>query len=122
EKGPVHLNFPFRKPLEPTPVETDNTSIESLESETPFTKIVPGLQWLGHSDVIELAEIIRNSPRGLIICGPRTPYTDDFPYELRHFEKATGYPIFTDTLSNRRIGYGTDAIKPIGTYDTFLSA
>lgn len=120
EKGPVHLNFPFRKPLEPTHVETDDTTIESFERESPFTKIIPALRELGYSDTGELAEIIKNSPRGLMICGQRPSYFADFLLELSHFQEATGYPIFADTLSNWRTGHGTSGVQPISTYDTFL--
>src|SRR5690606_13030011 len=39
--GPVHLNFPLRKPLEPTPVESDLHEIaDERPHGAPFTRIL----------------------------------------------------------------------------------
>ncbi|GAB4451184.1 MAG: 2-succinyl-5-enolpyruvyl-6-hydroxy-3-cyclohexene-1-carboxylic-acid synthase [Anaerolineales bacterium] len=122
--GPVHLNFPFRKPLEPIemaddlPAWMDAPLLSRLETAPPqlaFSrpKLFPAKE---QSDFI--LETVSSSPRGLIVCGPRCP-AGDFPARLTEFAARTGYPIFADALSGLRFGSHVNEYV-MGGYDTFL--
>lgn len=115
EKGPVHINFPFRKPLEPTPVEEDVTDIEPYPEERPFTSISRGRLLPDPHQIRTLGMAIQNSKRGLIICGPRSGVS-----RAQELALLTGFPLFADPLSNYRSMQDPD-ITPLGGYDTFLS-
>ncbi len=123
EKGPVHLNFPFRKPLEPTPVAGDVTAIQLrfLEDEKPFT-FIEQLYKSRSSEVTSLLNMMEESPRGLIICGPRSTLNDaplvvpETSRYIQQLSRLTHYPIIADPLSNLRFNHeGTEVI--IGSYD-----
>jgi 2-succinyl-5-enolpyruvyl-6-hydroxy-3-cyclohexene-1-carboxylate synthase len=117
-KGPVHLNFPFRKPLEPETgdwrLETNPvSSLQSLSlsvSQISRGRIHPTPEQIG-----QLAAIIRQNERGLIVCGPRCP-GGEFPEAVRQLSRVIGYPLLADPLSGLRFGVP----ESIGGYDTFL--
>lgn len=115
EKGPVHLNFPFRKPLEPTWIEGDITNVETYTEESPFSVITSGVLEPSPSQIAQLANVIQSSRRGLIIAGPRA--SDSTAHNLAHL---TGFPLFADPLSNQRSAQIAELI-PFGGYDTFLT-
>lgn len=119
-KGPVHLNFPFRKPLEPLPADNDidETLYTSRDDKQPFTTMFASQVVLSDAQIKALADIINRSQRGIIICGPRTQ-TDEFSTELAKFAEATGFPVFVDPLSSLRF---SPELHTIGGYETFLNA
>jgi 2-succinyl-5-enolpyruvyl-6-hydroxy-3-cyclohexene-1-carboxylate synthase len=120
EQGPVHLNFPFRKPLEPIPVPTDRTDVEPhpFDNARPFTQIARGVLQPSEQQINLLVDAVQQSERGLIICGPRTPSDESFAQALAVFSERTGFPIFADVLSNLRF---SPNVKTLGGYDTFLT-
>lgn len=115
--GPVHLNFPFRKPLEPTPVATDNTGVmgSPRQDEQPYTAILQGKPVPTAKQLDDICTLIERSRRGLVIAGPRTPH--GVGPALARFSKATGYPVLADPLSGLR--WSSD-IDVIGGYDSFV--
>jgi 2-succinyl-5-enolpyruvyl-6-hydroxy-3-cyclohexene-1-carboxylate synthase len=124
--GPVHLNVPFRKPLEPVTVEDDVTEEFVAEANLgvggrvgPFVETTAGQVELGRTDVDALAAAIDNAERGLVVCGPGdapTPAQD----ALARFVDATGMPVLADPLSDVRFG-GHVADRAIcGGYDSYL--
>lgn len=118
-KGPVHLNFPFRKPLEPTPVPTDNTEIPAdalaRPDSKPFTVITRG-QLKPSDDALDaLAEIMNHSQRGLIFSGPGC---HDFRESLEDLSVLTGFVLLADPLSGVR--YSSHLTNAMSGYDTFL--
>ena len=130
-KGPVHVNFPFRKPLEP---ETGDWKLEttSLQSPIPNLQIQHGRILPTETQLDQLTAILNPYPRGLIICGPRCP-EGDFPQAVAGLARQTGYPILADSLSGMRFNRrdAEDAEKKsaksvqsadfiIGGYETFL--
>ncbi len=123
-KGVVHLNMPFRKPLEPTLVETDKTDFPPpREDGQPFTRIAcggiadyPGLEML--------AKLIDQHEKGMIICGPRCP-GGSFPEAVASLSKKSAYPIFADPLSGVRFGTWVHDVIMFGVfggYETFYNA
>ena len=122
--GPVHLNFPFLKPLEPIDVPTDRpawmndsflSSLETAPAQVTFSR--PQLfPTTNQTDL--LTRMITSSPRGLIVCGPRCP-EGDFPAKLTELAARIGYPILADPLSGLRFGTHVNKFI-IGGYDSFL--
>jgi 2-succinyl-5-enolpyruvyl-6-hydroxy-3-cyclohexene-1-carboxylate synthase len=125
--GPVHLNFPFRKPLEPTPLAGARlepqaaTSWQGRSDRQPFTRLSRG-QLNPTPDQIELlAGSIRQARHGLIVCGPRCP-GGDFPRAVTRLARLAGYPILADALSGLRFGPQTRLAEGLicGAYETYL--
>lgn len=126
--GPVHLNIPFRKPLEPTPVAGDvPSSFGSEESqgraatEGPFVETTPGQSRLSETDLAEIAGIIADADRGLVVCGPTAQPTPS-PEALSRFVATTGFPVLADPLSGHRYGPHTADLPICGGYDSYLDA
>lgn len=117
-KGAVHLNFPFRKPLEPTPVELDNTDIYVADTR-PLTEISRGILLPTIAQTDELVSAINQYERGIIVCGTRCP-EGDFPQAVAELSRSSGYPIFADPLSNVRYGDHQKDIVMVGGYETLL--
>ena len=122
--GPVHLNFPFRKPLEPIDVPNDRPAGGGAPlgyargiCATPLTFSRPQLSPTEEQTNF-LAKKISSSPRGLIVCGPRCP-AGNFPARLTELATWIGYPILADALSGLRFGAHVNEFI-LGGYDTFL--
>jgi 2-succinyl-5-enolpyruvyl-6-hydroxy-3-cyclohexene-1-carboxylate synthase len=130
-KGPVHVNFPFRKPLEPEASEKWQVASEKSFTDHNFAtgKLLPTneqLEWL--------TAVLTQHPRGLIICGPRCP-GGAFPAAVTALARQTGYPLLADPLSGVRFFNRRDAenaeqksvpsVKsvddlPLSGYETFM--
>ena len=122
--GPVHLNVPFAKPLEPTPVEGDvPASLSALATagrgeETPFVRRTAGTTEPDERDLRLVAESLAVD-RGLVVAGPADPPGLD-PEAVTALSHATGFPILTDPLSGLRFGGHTRVAPVIGGYDAFV--
>jgi 2-succinyl-5-enolpyruvyl-6-hydroxy-3-cyclohexene-1-carboxylate synthase len=126
--GPVHLNVPFRKPLEPTPVEDDvpdtwaeDHPLAAEGRDGPFVTATRGRAELSSSDRGRLVDAIESAGSGLIVCGPAdapTPSTD----AMRGLALSTGFPVLADPLSGLRFGRHVDAsgVTVCGGYDSYL--
>ncbi|GAB4575180.1 MAG: 2-succinyl-5-enolpyruvyl-6-hydroxy-3-cyclohexene-1-carboxylic-acid synthase [Anaerolineae bacterium] len=119
-KGVVHLNFPFRKPLEPTPVPTDQTApgpqARPRPNGAPFTRVSRPVALADDATLEGLLPLLSEHTRGLIVCGPRCP-AGEFPAQVAALAERAGYPLLADPLSGVRFGFPAH----IGAYDTFLS-
>ncbi len=101
-KGGVHLNFPFRKPLEPTPVTGEvGEDITARTDKQPFVSISRGVMQPTPQQIERLLEVIARAERGLILCGPRCP-RESFADAVCALSRVTGYPILADALSGTR--------------------
>jgi len=117
-KGPVHINFPFRKPLEPTEVESDSGEIPpgAEARDGAFTTFSRG-RISPPVDVVQWVQLLINEhEKGIIVCGPRCP-TEAFPRAVQNLSEQSGYPIFAGALSGLRFTEGV-----ISSYETFLKA
>ena len=93
--GPVHVNWPFRLPLEPTGAPREPIPVLG-SSSTPTA--VPAPQVLG-----QFADLC-GQPNGIIVAGPfsvrpQWPQERDAVHELA---RRTGWPIVADVLSGLR--------------------
>ncbi len=120
EQGPVHLNFPFRKPLEPTSIETWQKTSSKLDTGQPYTKIERGFIQPTSDQINLISNLIEDHPRGIIVCGPGYPQAD-FPKAVARLSQISGYPILADPLSGVRFGPHMDDTAVISGYETFLA-
>jgi len=122
--GPVHLNCPFRKPLEPTPVEGDvPAALDPLaatgrDADRPFVTTTAGTPQLDRTDLRRLAEAL-SVERGLLVAGPTDPPGVD-PQAVTALAHATGFPVLADPLSGLRFGGHTRVTTTVGGYDGYL--
>jgi len=116
-KGPVHLNFPFRKPLEPATIE-EYQAIAPLSR--PQTQISFGVIQPTPDQILDLAQHITREERGMIICGPRCA-DEYFAKTVVRLAQKIGYPILADPLSGLRFSAHVDDRPIIGGYDGILS-
>ena len=121
--GPVHLNVPFKKPLEPTPVAGDvPDDLPALAArgrdDGPFVSVTAGSVELDDRDLRRLAESL-SVERGLIVAGPADPPGLD-PEAVTALAHATGFPILADPLSGLRFGGHTRVAPVIGGYDAVV--
>jgi 2-succinyl-5-enolpyruvyl-6-hydroxy-3-cyclohexene-1-carboxylate synthase len=123
-KGPIHLNFPFKKPLEPTEVVSDQPSESTLKGlgfggrDKAFVQFERGTLTPTSEQIDQLINTISHNRKGIIVCGPRSP-KDTFPQALIQLADKIGYPILADSLSGLRYGpHASDLV--LGGYETFL--
>ncbi|MDB2271352.1 2-succinyl-5-enolpyruvyl-6-hydroxy-3-cyclohexene-1-carboxylic-acid synthase [Halorubrum ezzemoulense] len=125
DPGPVHLNVPFKKPLEPTPVPGDvpDDLPEAAERgrDGPYVDVTHGAPEPGDDKLRALATALGEADRGLIVAGPADPPGID-PESVTALAHATGFPVLADPLSGLRYGGHTRVAPVIGAYDAYLSA
>jgi 2-succinyl-5-enolpyruvyl-6-hydroxy-3-cyclohexene-1-carboxylate synthase len=136
--GPVHVNAPFRKPLDPLPpseaprgapvdavpetfLADATAAVEGRDDGTPFVRWWTGAPEPGNRAVADLATAVERTERGLIVVGPAdAPPLDG--ERLAALSAATGYPLLADPLSNLRYGRAVDRAPVCGGYDTYLDS
>ena len=113
--GPVHLNLPFREPLDPCSVTGDETGGEDGlavrgRAPHPYTKVRATRMMPDADDLNELVELARAHARGVIACGP-VDLDDGAVDALVELGVATGWPILAEPTaqlrSGRHVGRGT---------------
>jgi 2-succinyl-5-enolpyruvyl-6-hydroxy-3-cyclohexene-1-carboxylate synthase len=121
--GPVHLNFPFRKPLEPVEVEGDIP--DSFEDENPlaaegrdgpFVSVSNGVPELDSGALSRVVGAVTEAEQGLLVAGPADAPTPERS-ALAALADATGFPVLADPLSGHRFGHDRTII---GGYDSYL--
>jgi len=115
--GPVHVNFPFDKPLEPAEEADPRRGVETVLSGPPPLRVERGRRALSSETLTELREMVEARARGVIIAGPASDPKRLGP-RLRAFARSSGYPLLADPLSGGR--YGGDAAQAVAAYDLFL--
>jgi 2-succinyl-5-enolpyruvyl-6-hydroxy-3-cyclohexene-1-carboxylate synthase len=130
QAGPVHLNCPFRKPLEPTPTDVPEGWVDAMPlaargraDGAPFVAVTPGRPELPGADRARLVEAIEAADSGVLVCGPAdrpTPSRD----AMRGLALSTGFPVLADPLSGLRWGDHVDAsgVTVCGGYDAYVGA
>lgn len=124
--GPVHLNVPFRKPLEP--VQVDGDVPDTLRAHNPeavrgrngpYVETTRGRQTLTTDQVDSLAERLDDAVRGLIVCGPTNSPSPERE-ALASLARETGFPVLADPLSGQRFGPHQTDVSIAGGYDSYL--
>ena len=130
-KGPVHINLPFRKPLEPEPpYHADFDKVEQRDARidhsqfshlSPHSLIRRGILIPASEQIDEIAALISRHERGWIVCGPwagRPPLA--LVNAVAELARGTGYPIIADPLSGLRFGPHAASAPVVGSYESFL--
>lgn len=124
--GPVHLNIPFRKPLEPTPVPGDvPTEFAASEPEAvdgrpdQFVSRQAGIQRPDEGSIAELVSAAAVAEYPLIVAGPTDSagLATDAAMQL---VEALEAPLLADPLSGLRYGPHVRDGPVIGSYDLLL--
>lgn len=116
-KGVVHINLPFRKPLQPSPDDIASLDYDTPITSPPHTQFQRGKLHPSAEMLTTLREVLDSSPRGIIICGSGCP-TGDFPALIRQFADGYQFPIIADVLSGVRAN--SDLI--FTGYESYLTA
>jgi 2-succinyl-5-enolpyruvyl-6-hydroxy-3-cyclohexene-1-carboxylate synthase len=125
-KGPVHVNFPFRKPLEPVNREPYSVNRDEMD-DTDYglrttdhgSRITSGTSILTRSQQETLTAGINRHERGLIVCGPRCP-GGNFPQAVAGLSQISGWPILADPLSGVRFGLHASGTVISGGYESYM--
>lgn len=99
-KGPVHINFPFEKPLEPntyTDEIEENIISESIPIEFNLNQ-KPADDKKLKADISKAIKLILKSPPLLITVGPGN-FSEKFTQLLENFSTKFAIPIFADASS-----------------------
>ncbi len=125
--GPVHLNCPFRKPLEPTAVPDDvpdgfEETLAGRGRDGPFADVTSGGTQLCADDLSPVAETLSAADRPLIVAGPADPValTDLEPAAVCALATQLGAPVLADPLSGLRFGPHVDDGPIVGGYDGYI--
>ena len=119
--GPVHLNFPFREPLAPLPVEgavtaTDRLALEGREGR-PLTAVTPLDLEPSQFLLDEVAKHIAEADIGVIVAGRQLD--PELREPLSHLARVAGFPILAEPTSQLRCG-PHDRSYVITAYDLLL--
>ncbi|HMJ96094.1 MAG TPA: 2-succinyl-5-enolpyruvyl-6-hydroxy-3-cyclohexene-1-carboxylic-acid synthase [Thermoleophilaceae bacterium] len=114
--GPVHLNFPLREPLAPSPEELEAGDWEGREDGRPWTELRAHASAPHSDDVHEVASRIAAEPRGVIVCGPSSASVAEPAARLA---AQSGWPLLAEPTSGVRCGEH-DRSQVVAHYDVLL--
>ncbi len=107
--GPVHLNAPFDKPLEPTPDEL-SVPLHELDAQagaslaTASSKALPSAEGLRAA-----AELLRAARRPLVVAGPLPMERGaQRTHALVALARSLGAPVFAEATSQVRFAHAAD--------------
>ena len=122
--GPVHLNFPFREPLVPVPVEppkglaaNDLLAWRGRTDGAPWVATLDAPPVASADSVQQLVARLRTAARPLFVCGPQFDAALADP--LASLAARAGAPVLADPLSQLRWGRH-DRSAVIDRYDAAL--
>ncbi len=114
QPGPVHLNVPFRKPLEPIEVDSDHRdyvppslrddaplAVDGRPDGRPFLAVATGRPTADDATVEAFAARVADAQRPLILAGAN-PRGESYREALRDFAGAIGAPIVAEPTSGLR--------------------
>jgi 2-succinyl-5-enolpyruvyl-6-hydroxy-3-cyclohexene-1-carboxylate synthase len=121
--GPVHLNFPFRDPLTPTPQPLNNNLETQLQTDSFFSEINPITNSLLPPQLPidkKLIQRWKNCPQGIIIAGlAQSNQPWDYCRAISRLAELLEWPVLGEGLSPLRNYAGLNR-NLIATYDLIL--
>lgn len=100
DRGPVHINFPFEKPLEPDSY-TDNVEEKIITASLPskeFSNLKETQIKFPQKDIKPIQSLLKKNSFGLITVGPGN-FSEQFLTLLENFSIKFSLPIFADASS-----------------------
>jgi 2-succinyl-5-enolpyruvyl-6-hydroxy-3-cyclohexene-1-carboxylate synthase len=125
--GPVHLDLPFREPLDLRPVPEDGTSDlarrEPLAAagrpDRPWVGVRRGVTLPAPEHVASLAQRMAGCERGVVACGP-VDATPDLALSAATLSRLLGWPLLAEPTSQLRCGPHVEAAPVVATADLLL--
>lgn len=124
DRGPVHLNFPFRKPLEPFSYTDEITKKifhlkpqRSIGNKLHHQNAVNGLV----KSIEKISDELVSNEKGIIIAGPME-YDREVVSRIKKLSVLLGYPIFADGLSQLRSGISKNDKYIITNFNSILKS
>ena len=126
DSGPVHVNFPFDKPLEPAELtEEEAARLRAadplgLDGQPDGAPMVPAGEGGGaqEDDVRAVSVALAGGSRGLIVVGPVADPEAVGP-AVGDLARVTGFPVLADPLSGARFSECCEE-RAVSAYDLFL--
>jgi len=124
--GPVHLNLPFREPLDPSPDPSD-AGDPDLERDwalpgrgsAPYTRSWRGSPPPSPDLIAHLLEGPLRARRGVIVCGPGDG-DPALPDAVARLARAAGWPVLAESTSQIRCGPHTRGTPILASFDAIL--
>ncbi len=119
--GPVHLNLPFREPLEPAVDDPGEPFAQGApgQAETFEAAAERGVLAPPAHLVESLAAELSSEPRGLIVAGP-TDREPRLAAAAARLSRALGWPVLAEPISQLRSGPHVAGAPVVAHYDAFL--
>jgi 2-succinyl-5-enolpyruvyl-6-hydroxy-3-cyclohexene-1-carboxylate synthase len=123
--GPVHVNAPARKPLEPRPPTSAAghelaATAQALRAR-PVTRVAPARITADPALVAEAAALCLRHRRGLIVAGPAPASLASARAAVDALARASGFPVYAETPSQLRLRRGSGGERVDG-LDWLLSS
>lgn len=124
--GPVHVNFPLDKPLEPAGPSGEGVAFADQhplaaggrDGEAPFVDARPGRRCATPDEVARLTRRVAAARSGVVVAGP-SPDPARVGEAAVRLAAATGFPLLADPLSGARFRPDAGA-QVVDGYDLFL--
>ncbi|HXV37762.1 MAG TPA: 2-succinyl-5-enolpyruvyl-6-hydroxy-3-cyclohexene-1-carboxylic-acid synthase, partial [Myxococcota bacterium] len=118
-RGPVHLNLPFREPLEPTSIGVGRDAADQARAARGGARVVRAASRLKPAQLERIAQLARERERGVIACGPLDADAR-LCGAIARLAAALGWPILADATSQLRCGEHVAGAPVMGSSDLFL--
>jgi 2-succinyl-5-enolpyruvyl-6-hydroxy-3-cyclohexene-1-carboxylate synthase len=131
--GPVHLNCPFRKPLEPLDVpgdvpdgwdEGDSRASDGRPGRA-YVQTTQGRRTLPDDRLDALASTVADADAGLVVAGPADPVDVSrgaYAPAISTLGATAEFPVLADALSTVRYGPHVADAPVVGAYDGYVDA
>ncbi len=125
EPGPVHLNARARKPLEPSPPESDaeretRARVDALIAGG-VTRAWPPTREPEAAGVAELAERLRSAERAVIVAGPVPVWDATLAASVAALGERASLPVYAEATSQLRFA-GTQPAGAVDALDWLLGS